>query len=214
MKLRFGLLMVMLVSCAPESATTVQVDVVGPTTVAASPDTSDPASESTAGSGGVDQMGNSDVVDTTEAVMVPMDPADDGQTGIDHSGMDHPAMGISLADEGAMAGRTIHVTMKEFSYAPTPIEVVAGETVEFVVHNEGAIQHEFRVTTIAAVEHHIAEGHVDHSDGLEPGVMVLDPGQSGTMLVSFHEADELNVIACLIPTHYEAGMSTELNVAG
>ena len=132
----------------------------------------------------------------------------------DMADMDHSTMSVDLADEGAVADRTIEVVMTEFSFDPAPVDVAAGETVEFVVHNEGLIQHEFRVTTLEAIEHHVAEGHADHSDGMEPGVMLVDPGQSGSMLVTFHEAGEFDMIACLIPTHYEAGMATELNIEG
>lgn len=154
-------------------------------------------------------MNDTGLTATTEAGMDQMDHATD-----EHAGMDPDAMGISLAGEGAIADRTIEVVVREFSYDPTPIEVAAGEMVEFIVHNEGAIQHEFRVTTVEAAEHHIAEGHLDHSDVLEPGVMVLDPGQSGTMLVTFDKADEFDVITYLIPTHHEAGMSAELKIGG
>lgn len=132
----------------------------------------------------------------------------------DMADMDHSTMSVDLADEGAVADRTIEVVMTEFAFDPGPIDVAAGETVEFVVHNEGLIQHEFRVTTLEAIEHHVAEGHADHSDGMEPGVMLVDPGQSGSMLVTFHEAGEFDMIACLIPAHYEAGMATELNIEG
>ena len=128
--------------------------------------------------------------------------------------MDHATMSVDLADEGAVADRTIEIIMTEFAFEPGPIDVAAGETVEFVVVNEGAIQHEFRVTTQDDIDHHVDEGHTDHSDAMEPGVMLLDPGQSGSMLVTFHEAGEFDMIACLIPAHFEAGMGTELNIDG
>ncbi len=128
--------------------------------------------------------------------------------------MDHSATTADLADEGALVDRTIEVVMTEFMFDPGPIDVAAGETVEFVVVNEGAIRHEFRVTTQEDIDHHIAEGHSDHSEAIEPGVLVLDPGETGSLLVTFHEAGEFDMIACLIPTHFEAGMGTELNIKG
>ena len=115
-------------------------------------------------------MDDTGLTATTEAGMDQMDHATD-----EHAGMDPDAMGISLADEGAIADRTIEVVVREFSYDPTPIEVAAGEMVQFIVLNEGAIQHEFRVTTVGAAEHHIAERHLDHSDVLKPGLWCLIP---------------------------------------
>lgn len=146
--------------------------------------------------------------------------ADDHMDDNDHTtdahtdDMDSSLMRVGLADEGAIAERTIEIVMTEFAFEPGPIDVVAGETIEFSVHNEGAIQHEFRITTLEAIDHHVAEGHADHTDEMEPGVMLIDPSHSGSMLVTFHEAGEFNMIACLIPAHYEAGMATELNIDG
>src|SRR5688572_16100230 len=79
------------------------------------------------------------------------------------------------------AVRTIDVTMTDdLRYDPAAISVTAGETVRFVVHNEGAAVHEFLIGTEeeqASFEAEMSDGHGDgHGD--EDGVGV-DPCASG-----------------------------------
>ncbi len=107
--------------------------------------------------------------------------------------------------------RTVEVTMSEFAFEPAEIHVTAGETVRFLVSNVGAVEHEFRMTTEHAAEEHIAAGHEGHDDeGAEEGheeiLLLVAVGETGTIDVTFHEAGEYDLVACLIPGHFEAGM--------
>ena len=112
--------------------------------------------------------------------------------------------------------REIRITMTEFAFDPASVEVSKGETIRFVALNEGEIEHELRLTTEHDAEHHVAEGHTDHDDGdaEAEALIVVAPGETGTLEVTFDEAATFNLIACLLPGHFEAGMKAELTVEG
>ena len=122
------------------------------------------------------------------------------------------------ASDGASADRTIEVAMTDFAYDPDTYRVRAGETVEFVVSNFGAVEHEFRLSNEHRIEEHIAAGHQDHDDEgghHEDGdlILLVDPGETGSMVVTFTEDTKLYTqVACLLPGHYEAGMHVPLEV--
>lgn len=214
-KTLFAALALLLASCASESAPVVQaVDAAAQVATTSSVAVETPTTTVHDDDGDASHTDDDYMTEETAADHLEGDEHATDEHGDDMADMDHATMSVDLADEGAIADRTVDVVMSEFAFDPGPIEVVAGETIEFVIHNEGAIQHEFRVTTQEAIDHHVDEGHSDHTDGMEPGVMLVDPGQSGSMLVTFHAAGEFDMIACLIPAHYEAGMATELNIDG
>lgn len=108
--------------------------------------------------------------------------------------------------------------MTEFAFDVDPVEVAAGETIEFVVTNAGVIEHEFRLSNGHRIEEHLASGHDDHDDGdaesdddghHEGGdvVLLLDAGDTSSIVVTFSEDTSIfTEVACLLPGHYEAGM--------
>ena len=96
--------------------------------------------------------------------------------------------------------------MTEFGFEPAAVEVSAGETYEFTFVNEGQIEHEARLDTVHGVEDHIAGGHEGHEHGDGPLALLVQPGESGTLTVTFDEDAHFEVIACTLPGHYEAGM--------
>ena len=106
--------------------------------------------------------------------------------------------------------------MTEFAFEPASILVSAGETVRFSVTNDGAIEHEFRMTTEHAAEEHIAAGHEGHDDEAAEGehheemILLVAAGETATMDVTFHESGEYDIVACLLPGHFEAGMKGTL----
>lgn len=113
------------------------------------------------------------------------------------------------------APREIEVALSEFAYDPANFDVAAGETVRFVVTNTGAVQHELRLTTKAAVDEHIAGGHDGGhgSSAHDPGVVVVEPGETKSLEWTFAgDPDGPTIVACLIPGHYEAGMHGEVHV--
>ncbi len=117
--------------------------------------------------------------------------------------------------------RDVHVTMTEFSFAfdegGTSLNVASGETVRFIVANSGALEHEFRLTTAAEAAEHLEAGHSTHDDeGMDMGddseevLRLVGPGYSDVITVTFSAAGEYDIVACLIPGHYEAGMEASV----
>lgn len=122
-------------------------------------------------------------------------------------------------DEAAAAtpDRTMEISMTEFAFSADPVEVKAGETIEFVVTNAGVVQHEFRLSNPTESAEHIAGGHEDHEstegdhDEEAETELVLDAGETGTLVVTFPEDTTIfTEVACLLPGHYEAGMRSAI----
>ncbi|MEN8233613.1 MAG: plastocyanin/azurin family copper-binding protein [Actinomycetota bacterium] len=151
---------------------------------------------------------------TTTAAVTTTVPADDHA---DDETDDH----VDGAQTGG-ADRTIEVLMTEFAFDVDPVDVAAGETIEFVVTNAGVVPHEFRLSNGHRIEEHLASGHDDHDDGdaesdddghHEGGdaVLLLDAGDTSSVVVTFPEDTTIfTEVACLLPGHYEAGMSADV----
>lgn len=147
----------------------------------------------------------------------------------------HDTIDIGRPGEASAVSRTIEVVMSDNFYEPESITVKAGETIRFVVRNEGELVHEFNIGTFAMhaahqeqmammVEHGVLEadrinhdaakamqasmGHGEHDD---PNSTLLEPGKVGEVIWTFPEDTELE-FACNVPGHYEAGMQGEIKL--
>ena len=115
------------------------------------------------------------------------------------------------------AHETIEVEMIDIAYAQPDITIEAGELVEIVLSNTGAIDHDFTIEEIhTAHAYHDpdqeAAGHDDH--GAEYAMHhALVPGDSVTMRVIAEEAGTYEYY-CTVPGHKEAGMVGTLTVEG
>ena len=151
---------------------------------------------------------------TTAAAVVTTTVAGDHVEG-DNDG-DHDS-----AESEETPDRSVDVLMTEFSFDVDPVEVTAGETIEFVVTNTGVVEHEFRVSNQERVDEHLASGHDDHDEGsgdaatdheeVADYVLLLDAGETGSIVVTFPEDTSLFTdVVCLLPGHYEAGMQADV----
>lgn len=116
-----------------------------------------------------------------------------------------PPSPTGAATEGGV--RTVEIAaLDTLRFEPDRITVEVGETVRFVVTNEGQALHDFFVGTEEeqmAHEQEMAEmGGMDH--GSTEG-LVLGPGETGELTVTFDEPGEI-LFACHQPGHYAAGM--------
>lgn len=175
-------------------------------TTSAAPDTTMAADEHMD-----DTMAHDDMSDDT---MAHDEMSDDSMAHDDDESHDD-----STTDENTPADRTVEIAMTEFAFEPASLTVAAGETIEFVVTNEGVVPHEFRLSNAHRIEEHIASGHEDHGDEGEGGhhegdadvVIEVEAGATDTVTVTFPEdATIFTEIACLLPGHYEAGMKGEV----
>ncbi|PVE06684.1 cupredoxin family protein [Limnohabitans sp. Rim28] len=140
----------------------------------------------------------------------------------DTSAHGHASNDTNSADPVAqVVSRSIDVRMDDsMRFTPSQIKVQAGETIRFVVHNAGKVEHEMVLGHDEAIREHAqamkrdaAQGKAhgaDHAHGTGAAITVA-AGQTGELVVTFPKAATLQM-ACLIPGHYEAGMRGSLTV--
>jgi uncharacterized cupredoxin-like copper-binding protein len=104
----------------------------------------------------------------------------------------------------------MHDTMR---FTPDMVEVKLGETVRFIVKNDGKQMHEFVIGTKKELDEHAALmlkfPDMEHD---EPYMAHVAPGKTGEIVWKFNRAGEFD-FACLIPGHYQAGMVGRIKVA-
>lgn len=109
--------------------------------------------------------------------------------------------------------RTIKVDMADnMRFTPSDVTVKRGETVKFVVHNDGKVLHEMVLGTKKAIAEH-AElmkkfPEMEHADA---NTAHVKPGKAGEIVWQFTNAGEFQ-FACLQPGHFEAGMVGKVTV--
>ena len=147
------------------------------------------------------------------------------------------ASAIGKPGDPAQASRTIEVTMRDNFYEPEQIEVKAGETIRFVVTNQGQFLHEFNIGTAAMHAEHQKEMatmmqhgmitptaidqkrmKMDHGGGHmmkhdDTNAVLVGPGKSAEVVWTFTAPAELE-FACNVPGHYEAGMMGHIRFHG
>lgn len=121
------------------------------------------------------------------------------------------------------AARTVTIVAADSEFNPTVVQVKAGETVRFLVRNDGKLVHELTIGTKAMQAEHQSEMlgfavsgaiEADRIDRAKLGThdhgnnVLLEPGQSGEIVWTFAKATDLE-FGCNIPGHYESGMKGE-----
>jgi uncharacterized cupredoxin-like copper-binding protein len=117
------------------------------------------------------------------------------------------------AGDPKKAARTIEVGMDDtMHFTPGHVVLKRGETVKFVVRNDGKIMHEMVIGTMKELKEH-AElmrkfPNMEHD---EPYMAHVAPGKKDELVWQFTRAGEF-FYACLIPGHLEAGMIAKITV--
>ncbi|WP_199091397.1 cupredoxin family protein [Bosea sp. ASV33] len=112
--------------------------------------------------------------------------------------------------------RIVQVVMAErdgkMSFIPDRIEIRRGEQIRFQLRNNGALDHELVLATLAENLKHAVEMQknpdMEHDD---PNAKRLAPKKTGEIVWSFTKAGEFD-FSCLIPGHREAGMTGKIIV--
>ena len=109
--------------------------------------------------------------------------------------------------------RTIAVKMADtMRFTPDKIAVRDGETVKFVVENQGKVMHEFVIRTKPELDEHAALmmkfPNMEHD---EPYMAHVPPGKTGEIIWTFNRPGDFD-FACLIAGHYQAGMHAAFTV--
>lgn len=138
---------------------------------------------------------------------------------------DHAAPAMSHTEEDsheADAGRpgdpenvtrTIEVTMDDsMRFTPGKLSFKAGETVRFVVRNNGKITHEMVIGSVDELREHAGMMRtMPAMKHAESNMISLAPGKRGELVWQFSRPGEFD-FACLVPGHLEAGMTGKIAV--
>ena len=106
-----------------------------------------------------------------------------------------------------------HSAKDSMRFTPAVDQVKLGDTVRFVVRNDGKVMHEFVIGTVKENQAH-AElmkkfPTMEHD---EPYMAHVPPGKSAEIVWTFNRPGEFE-FACLIAGHYDAGMKGTIKVS-
>ena len=118
-----------------------------------------------------------------------------------------------IAGDAKAAKRTVEVKMGDnMRFVPERLEFRQGETVRFVIRNDGKLLHEFVLGTKKELDEHAALmvkfPTMEHD---EPYMAHVPPGKTGEIVWTFNRPGEFD-FACLIAGHYQAGMVGKVKV--
>ena len=137
---------------------------------------------------------------------------DDHTAGAKHE--DH-ASALGKPGNAKKVSRTVDITMSDsMRFSPASVSAKKGETIRFVLKNEGKLKHEMVLGTIAELKEHAALmvkfPQMEHAD---PNQASVEAGKTGELIWQFTKAGTFD-FACLQAGHYEAGMKGQVVVAG
>jgi len=119
----------------------------------------------------------------------------------------------SPSTAGAGDARTVEVEMRDIAFAPTAVDVRAGEKVRFVFRNTGRVAHDAFIGDLAAQDDHAKEMRGDHGGhGKSSDAVTVKPGKSAALTYTFAQPGPI-LIGCHQPGHYSGGMRADVNVA-
>ena len=118
-----------------------------------------------------------------------------------------------IAGDAKAVRRTITLRMgDDMRFTPRHIEVQEGETVRLRAENRGKVLHEIVIGTKAELDAHAAlmakHPGMEHD---EPYMAHVAAGKKGDIVWHFNRAGSFD-FACLIPGHYQAGMTGTITV--
>ncbi len=118
-----------------------------------------------------------------------------------------------IAGDAKSVTRTVAISMKEMRFSPEKIDVKQGETIRFVIKNEGKLLHELVIGTKKELDEHAAMmvkfPTMEHD---EPYMSHVSSGKTGEIIWTFNRPGNFD-FACLIAGHYQAGMVGKITVA-
>ena len=127
---------------------------------------------------------------------------------------DH-ASALGKPGDARKVSRTVTISMSDsMRFSPASVSAKKGETIRFLLKNEGKLNHEMVLGTIGELKEHAALmvkfPQMEHAD---PNQASVKPGETGALVWHFTNAGRFD-FACLQAGHYEAGMKGQVVVAG
>jgi uncharacterized cupredoxin-like copper-binding protein len=118
-----------------------------------------------------------------------------------------------IAGDAKSVTRTVTLAMDDnMRFTPDKLAFTQGETVRFVIRNQGKLLHELVIGTKAELDAHAAM--MAKSPGMkheDPSTAHVPAGKSGELVWTFNRAGEFD-FACLVAGHYQAGMAGKISV--
>lgn len=119
-----------------------------------------------------------------------------------------------IAGDARSVTRTVTLSMDDgMRFTPDKLSFKQGETVRFVIRNQGKLLHELVIGTKPDLDAHAAMmlkfPGMEHD---EPHMAHVPAGKAGELVWTFNRAGEFD-FACLIAGHYQAGMAGKISVA-
>ena len=111
------------------------------------------------------------------------------------------------------ATRTVRIGMADtMRFSPAELTIKRGETVKFILRNNGKLDHEMVIGTMQELKAH-AEMMKKHPgmEHEEAHMVDVKPGKTGILVWQFTKAGTFH-FGCLEPGHFEAGMIGKLEV--
>lgn len=139
---------------------------------------------------------------------------DDHKSGSAAQHEDH-ASALGKPGDAQKVSRTVAITMSDsMRFSPARVSAKKGETIRFVLTNQGVLKNEMVLGTISELKEHAALmlrfPQMEHAD---PNQASVEPGKTGELIWQFTKAGTFD-FACLQAGHYEAGMKGQVMVAG
>ena len=137
-----------------------------------------------------------------------------------HEGQEHKAGPVKkeqkpwgiVGDAKGVKKAVEFVMTDNMRFTPDHIEVKQGETVKFVLKNNGAMLHEFVMGSKAELDEHAAlMAKFPNMEHDEPYMAHVKPGTTGEIVWTFNRPGDFD-FACLIAGHYQAGMVGKIKV--
>jgi len=118
-----------------------------------------------------------------------------------------------IAGDPKSVTRTVTLAMDDnMRFTPDKLAFKQGETVRFVIRNQGKLLHELVIGTKPELDAHAAMmvkfPGMEHD---EPYMAHVPAGKSGELVWTFNRTGEFD-FACLIAGHYQAGMVGKISV--
>lgn len=128
----------------------------------------------------------------------------------EHAGS-HDEFAVGTPGNASDAARTVEVELTETEdgqmvFKPDSVDVKRGETIRFMLHNTGELEHEFVLGKHEKLMDHkkemMSQMDMKHDD---PNAAFLAPGAKAELVWTFTNSGDFQ-FACLIPGHFETGM--------
>lgn len=116
--------------------------------------------------------------------------------------------------DSAQVTRTVVIDMHDtMRFSPANLTVQQGDTIKFVIRNKGRVMHEMVLGTREDLDKHAAmmrqHPGMEHD---EPYMSHVTPGKEQELVWQFTHAGDFQ-FACLIPGHFESGMTGTIKVS-